>query len=107
MTRRTSSPVYSSPLVVAPERKPDASGLKGTKPMPSSAQAGMTSASNMRSIIEYSDCTAVTGVTAWARRTSSSVTCDWPQPPILPSSMSSPITAATSSTGMEPGLRCW
>src|SRR5689334_20284998 len=54
MTRRTPSPVYVlSPLTV-PDRDPLASGLKATKPMPSSSQVGITSFSQIRSIIEYS-----------------------------------------------------
>jgi hypothetical protein len=57
-----------SPAVACPDKEPLASGLNGTKPMPSSAHAGITSRSNVRSMIEYSLCTAVSGVTAWARR---------------------------------------
>ena len=105
MTRRTSSPVKVSSAVTFPERKPLASGLNGTNPIPSSAQAGRTSASNIRSMIEYSLWIAVSGVTAWARRIWSSVAWDMPQPPIFPSSMSSPMTAAMSSTGVVSGTR--
>jgi hypothetical protein len=52
-----------------PDRNPLASGLNATKPMPSSSQAGITPRSNTRSMIEYSLWIAVSGVTAWARRT--------------------------------------
>jgi hypothetical protein len=52
--------------VTFPDRKPLARGLNGTKPMPSSSHAGMTSASNIRSMIEYSLWIAAIGVTACA-----------------------------------------
>ena len=58
----------SRPAVTVPVRKPLPSGLNGTNPMPSSAQVGSTSGSGSRVHSEYSLCTAVTGVTAWARR---------------------------------------
>ena len=51
-----------------PVRKPLPSGLNGTKPMPSSARVGSISASMSRVHSEYSLCSAVTGMTAWARR---------------------------------------
>ena len=44
------------------------SGLKGTKPIPSSSSVGMISASGSRHHSEYSLCRAVTGWTACARR---------------------------------------
>jgi hypothetical protein len=59
--------------VTFPDRKPLARGLNGTNPMPSSSQAGMTSFSNIRSMIEYSLWIAVIGVTAYARRSCSTV----------------------------------
>lgn len=45
--------------------------------------------------------------TACARRIWSALAWDCPQPPILPSAMSSPMQAATSSTGMSGLTRCW
>ena len=57
--------VFSS---ILPVRKPLPSGLKGTKPMPSSSSVGMTSFSGVRVQSEYSLWSAVTGWTAWARR---------------------------------------
>src|SRR5438270_10823009 len=53
---------------IFPVRKPWPSGEKGTKPMPSSRVSGSTSASGSRVHREYSDCSAATGWTAWARR---------------------------------------
>ena len=53
---------------ILPVRKPLPSGLKGTKPMPSSSSVGMTDCSGSRQKREYSLCNAVTGCTAWARR---------------------------------------
>src|SRR5207244_10875319 len=49
--------VFSS---ILPVRKPLPSGLKGTKPIPSSSQAGSTSSSGRRHHREYSLCTAAT-----------------------------------------------
>ena len=72
----------------------------GTKPTRSSLQSGMTSRSNIRSIIEYSLCTAVSGVTACGRRICSAAACDCLQPRIFPSLMSLPMLSASSSTGM-------
>ena len=64
---RKSSAANSSGERIAPVRKPRPSGEYGTKPMPSSAAAaGLASGSRVHS--EYSDCSAVTGCTAWARR---------------------------------------
>ena len=54
--------------LIAPVRKPLPSGLKGTKPMPSSSSVGRISCSGSRHHSEYSLCSAVTGCTAWARR---------------------------------------
>ena len=45
-----------------------ATGLNGTKPTPSSRHAGSTCDSGSRVHNEYSDCTAVIGWTACARR---------------------------------------
>ena len=55
--RRTSRRVATVPV-----RNPLPSGLNGTKPMPSSASVGSTSASGSRVHSEYSLCTAVTGL---------------------------------------------
>ena len=60
-----SNVVFSS---IFPVRKPLPSGLKGTKPMPSSSSVGRTSASGSRHHSEYSLWSAATGWTAWARR---------------------------------------
>ena len=51
-----------------PVRKPLPRGLKGTKPMPSSAHAASTPCSGRRHHRLYSLWIAVTGCTAWARR---------------------------------------
>ena len=61
--------VFSS---ILPVRKPLPSGLKGTKPIPSSSRVGRISASGSRHHSEYSLCRAVTGWTACARR----IVCD-------------------------------
>ena len=53
---------------IVPVRKPLPSGLKGTKPMPSSSSVGSISCSGSRHHSEYSLCSAVTGWTACARR---------------------------------------
>ena len=49
---------------IAPVRKPLPSGLKGTKPMPSSSSGGKISFSGSRHHSEYSLCRAATGCTA-------------------------------------------
>ena len=49
---------------IFPVRKPLPSGLKGTKPMPSSSRVGMISVSGSRQKSEYSLCRAVTRWTA-------------------------------------------
>jgi len=48
--------------------KPWPSGEKATKPMPSSRVTGSTAASGSRVQREYSDWSAASGWTAWARR---------------------------------------
>ena len=60
-----SNVVFSS---IVPVRKPLPSGLKGTKPIPSSSSVGRTSSSGSRHHSEYSLWSAVTGWTACARR---------------------------------------
>jgi hypothetical protein len=48
----------------------------------------------MRSIIiEYSICTAVSELTACARRISSAIACDYAQPRIFPSRITLPIVS--------------
>ena len=53
---------------ILPVRKPLPSGLKGTKPIPSSSRVGITVSSGCRQNSEYSLWSAATGCTAWARR---------------------------------------
>ncbi len=62
------SALQSEYSLIAPVRKPLPSGLKGTKPMPSSSSVGRISASGSRHHSEYSLCSADTGWTACARR---------------------------------------
>ena len=101
--RRTSCSRRSSPV-----RKPLPSGLKGTKPMPSSSSVGRTSASGSRHHSEYSLWSAVTGCTAWARR----IVCDagLGQAEVLDLALPAirSFTApATSSIGTFGSTRCW
>jgi Domain of unknown function (DUF1707) len=63
------------------------SGEKGTKPMPSSRVSGSTSASGSRVHREYSDSSAVTGWTAWARRMVAGPAADRPVWQTLPSAV--------------------
>ena len=67
-----------------PVRKPLPSGLNGTNPMPSSAQAASTSCSGRRHHRLYSLWIAVTGCTAWARRIVSAAASDMPKCLTLP-----------------------
>ena len=84
---------------IRPVRKPLPSGLKGTKPMPSSSSVGSTSRSGSRCQREYSLCTAVTGCTAWARRMVLAAASERPKCLTLPSAMRSLTAPATSSIG--------
>jgi hypothetical protein len=68
MPFRKSPAANAVEVSIVPVRKPLPSGLNGTNPMPSSESSGMISASGARHHSEYSDCSAVTGCTAWARR---------------------------------------
>ena len=61
------------------------SGEYGTKPMPSSRNSGSTSGSWSRVHSEYSDCSAVIGCTACARRIVSTHASDSPMWRTLPS----------------------
>ena len=65
---RKSSPAKLVLWSIVPVRKPLPSGLKGTKPIPSSSSVGRISSSGSRHHSEYSLCSAVTGCTACARR---------------------------------------
>jgi hypothetical protein len=56
-----------------------ASGLNGTKPMPSSSRVGSTSVSGSRHHREYSLCTAAIGWTACARRVVAAPASDRPK----------------------------
>src|SRR5690606_11956199 len=64
--------VFSSNFVAVsyfPVKNPEPTGDQGTKPISSSSQVFSTPFnSTLRVHIEYSDCTALTGSTAWARR---------------------------------------
>src|SRR4051812_37974787 len=92
---------------IVPVRKPLPSGLNGTKPMPSSSSVGRISRSGSRHHKEYSLCSAVTGCTAWARRTVFAPASDRPKYFTLPSRIRSPTVPATSSIGTSGSTRCW
>ena len=91
-----------------PVRKPRPSGLYATKPMPSSSHASMIPFfSGSRHHSEYSFCTAVTGWTAWARRSVCRPGSDMPKRATLPSWIRSRTVPATSSMGTSGSTRCW
>lgn len=90
-----------------PVRNPLPSGLNGTNPMPSSASVGSTSGSGSRVHSEYSDCTAVTGCTACARRIVAAPASESPKWRTFPAATSSPTVPATSSMGTAGSTRCW
>jgi hypothetical protein len=92
---------------MVPVRKPLPSGLNGTKPTPSSSRVGTICSSGSRHHSEYSDCSAVTGCTAWARRIVRAPASERPKCPALPSSISSLTVPATSSIGTSGSTRCW
>src|SRR5216684_3458260 len=75
--------------LIAPVRKPLPSGLKATKPIPSSASVGSTSCSGSRHHSEYSLWSAATGKTAWARRIVCRPASDNPKCLTLPCRISS------------------
>ena len=83
------------------------SGLKGTKPMPSSSSSGRIASSGSRHHSEYSLWSAVTGWTACARRMVCTPASDRPKCRTLPSWMSSRTAPATSSIGTLGSTRCW
>ena len=97
----------SVPAVNWPVRNPRPSGLKGTKPMPSSSRAGRIWSSGSRQNSEYSLWSAVTGWTAWARRIVATPASDMPKWRTFPASMSSFTVPATSSIGTSGSTRCW
>ncbi len=90
-----------------PVRKPRPSGEKGTKPMFSSRSTGSTRASGSRVNSEYSDWTAVTGWTAWARRMVPGPASERPMYRILPAATSSDSAPTVSSIGVSGSTRCW
>src|SRR5271163_709992 len=77
------------PSSILPVRKPLPRGLYGTRPIPSSSRAGITSASGRLHHSEYSLCTAVTGRTACARRIVWAAASDIPKCLTLPCLISS------------------
>src|SRR5207248_5145772 len=91
---------------ILPVRKPLPSGLKGTKPMPSSAHVGRISFSGSRHHSEYSLCTAATGCTALARRIVFALASESPKCLTFPSLIRSFTAPATSSIGTAGSTRC-
>ncbi len=87
-------------------RKPRATGLKATKPTPSSAQASSTATSGLRVHSEYSDCTAAIGWTAFARRRVSAETSDRPMARTIPAATRSARPPTASSIGVSLSQRC-
>ena len=92
---------------ILPVRKPLPSGLKGTKPMPSSSSSGRIASSGSRHQSEYSLWSAVTGWTACARRMVCTPASDRPKCLTLPCWISSFTVPATSSIGTFGSTRCW
>ena len=74
--------------------------------MPCSRQYGSTSASASRVHSDSSDCTDVTGWTACARLTSSTVTSDRPLCRALPATPVPAIAPQVSSSGTCGSTRC-
>jgi heme exporter protein B len=91
---------------IFPVRNPLPSGLYGTRPMPSSSSAGITSASGFRHHREYSLCSAVTGCTAFARRIVFTPASESPKCLTLPCPIRSFTAPATSSIGTSGSTRC-
>jgi len=56
---------------------------------------------------EYSDCTAVTGCTAWARSMVAGAASEMPRKRTLPASTNDFIAPQVSSTGTVWSTRCW
>jgi hypothetical protein len=99
----------SSNLVDAsmlPVKKPFPSGLKGTKPIPSSSSVGRISVSGVRHQSEYSLWSAVTGCTACARRIVSAPASESPKCLTFPCWIRSRTVPATSSIGTFGSTRC-
>jgi len=92
--------------LILPVRKPLPSGLKGTKPIPSSSRVGRISASGSRHYSEYSLCRAVTGCTACARRIVWEPASDRPKWRTFPAPIRSLTAPATSSIATSGSTRC-
>src|SRR4030095_443260 len=95
--------VFSS---IFPVRNPLPSGLKGTKPIPSSSNVGNSSFSGCLHHKEYSLCNAVRGCTACALRIVFTPASDRPKCFTFPSLIRSFTAPATSSIGTARSTRC-
>jgi hypothetical protein len=93
--------------LMVPVVNPIPNGAHGTKPMPSSSHSGRTCCSGPRHSMEYSFWIAVSGWTAWARRTVSSPGSESPKWVTLPCEIRSLTVPATSSMGTVGSTRCW
>ena len=89
-----------------PVRKPRPNGENGTSPMPNSRRVGMISASRSRVHSEYSDCSAVIGWVALARRMVAAEAADNPMWRTFSSAMSSATAPTVSSIGVFGSTRC-
>ena len=94
-------------VVDRPVKNPFPSGLKGTKPIPSSSSVGNDLLSGARCQSEYSLWSAVTGCTACARRMVCAPASERPKCLTLPSRIRSFTAPATSSIGTSGSTRCW
>jgi hypothetical protein len=92
--------------LILPVRNPLPSGLKGTKPIPSSSSVGTISTSGSRHHSEYSLCRAMTGWTAWARRIVCGPASDRPKCCTFPAPIRSVTAPATSSIATSGSTRC-
>ena len=95
--RAGSRPESRSSAVMVPVRNPRPSGEYGTRPMPSSRSVGRISSSRSRVHSEYSDCRAVIGCVACARRIVAASASDSPRWATLPAATSSAIAPTVSS----------
>ena len=93
--------------LIVPVRNPLPSGLKGTKPIPSSSRVGTICSSGSRHHSEYSLCRAVTGWTALARRIVCEPASDRPKCLTFPAPIRSLTAPATSSMATSGSTRCW
>ncbi len=75
--------------------------------MPSSRAVGTTAVSMSRLKTDHSDCTAVIGATAAARRIVSADASESPMWLIFPASTSSVSAPTVSSIGTDGSARCW